>query len=102
MHGLPEWTQRDDETRTAQLDSSNTILAQISALTNFVKNMQKQSNIQEVKIDAFMDRTEMRMQNQGAALKSLEVGHISQVFNTRPLGGFSSDTEFAKGATHEQ
>ncbi|KAK8533042.1 hypothetical protein V6N13_046225 [Hibiscus sabdariffa] len=32
-----------------QLDSSDTILAQISALTNMVKNMQKQSNVQEVK-----------------------------------------------------
>ncbi|KAK8584328.1 hypothetical protein V6N13_109716 [Hibiscus sabdariffa] len=51
-----------------------------------------------------MDRTEMRMQNQEAALKSLEnqVGQISQVLKSRPLGGFPSDTEVAKGATHEQ
>ncbi|KAK8669422.1 hypothetical protein V6N13_106853 [Hibiscus sabdariffa] len=34
---------------TVQLDSSDTILAQISALTNMVKNMQKQQTIQEVK-----------------------------------------------------
>ncbi|KAK8568776.1 hypothetical protein V6N12_007318 [Hibiscus sabdariffa] len=124
---------------TGQLDSSDTIRTQISALTNMVKNMKKQSNIQEVKefqqpnnyktlentlnafmtqtsaymartdqfiqkTDAFMDRTEMRMQNQEAALKSLEnqVGQISQVLNTRQRGGFPSDTEVAKGATHEQ
>ncbi|KAK8679987.1 hypothetical protein V6N13_108942 [Hibiscus sabdariffa] len=30
------------------------------------------------------------------------VGQISQILNTRPLGGFPSDTEVAKGATHEQ
>ncbi|KAK8655867.1 hypothetical protein V6N13_108432 [Hibiscus sabdariffa] len=35
---------------TAQLDSSNTILAQISALTNMVKNLQKQPAIHEVKV----------------------------------------------------
>ncbi|KAL4383450.1 hypothetical protein GQ457_15G030010 [Hibiscus cannabinus] len=41
---------------TAQLDSSDTILAQISALTNMVKNMQRQSNTQEVKaLDAFFE-----------------------------------------------
>ncbi|KAK8667598.1 hypothetical protein V6N13_007746 [Hibiscus sabdariffa] len=34
---------------TTQLDSSDTILAKISALTNMVKNLQKQSSIQEVK-----------------------------------------------------
>ncbi|KAK8985093.1 hypothetical protein V6N11_076784 [Hibiscus sabdariffa] len=51
-----------------------------------------------------MDRTEMRMQNQNATLKSLEnqVGQISQVLKSRPIGGFPSDTEVAKGATHEQ
>ncbi|KAK9032978.1 hypothetical protein V6N11_018020 [Hibiscus sabdariffa] len=56
------------------------------------------------KTDAFMDRTEMRMQNQEAALKSLEnqVGQISQALKSRPVGGFPSDTEVAKGATHEQ
>ncbi|KAK8680507.1 hypothetical protein V6N13_109450 [Hibiscus sabdariffa] len=56
------------------------------------------------KTDAFMDRIEMRMQNQEAALKSLEnqVGKISQVLKSRPMRGFPSDTEVAKGATHEQ
>ncbi|KAK8997960.1 hypothetical protein V6N11_012495 [Hibiscus sabdariffa] len=51
-----------------------------------------------------MDRTEMRMQNQKAALKSLEnqVGQISQVLKSRPMGGFPSDIEVAKGAIHEQ
>ncbi|KAK8583878.1 hypothetical protein V6N12_068134 [Hibiscus sabdariffa] len=34
---------------TAQLDSSDTILAQISNLTNIVKTMQKQPTIQEAK-----------------------------------------------------
>ncbi|KAK8715306.1 hypothetical protein V6N13_042643 [Hibiscus sabdariffa] len=191
-------TSRRGTTRrgTTQLDSSDTILAQISALTNMVKNMQRQSNTQEAaetscyvgnynkntynpawrnhpnfswknqnnalnpqqpnqtgyqnqprqnpqilqrqdyqqpteyrtlentltqfmaqtsaymartgrfiqKTDAFMDRTEMKLQNHDATLKSLEtqVGQISQILNTRPLGGFPGDTEVAKGATHEQ
>ncbi|KAK8980562.1 hypothetical protein V6N11_074173 [Hibiscus sabdariffa] len=60
----------------AQLDSSDTIIAQISALTDMVKNMQKQRTIHEVK--------------------------ISQALNSRPMGGFPRDTEVAKGATHEQ
>ncbi|KAK9011952.1 hypothetical protein V6N11_040023 [Hibiscus sabdariffa] len=44
------------------------------------------------------------MQNQEAALKSLEnqFGQISQVLKSRPSGGFLSDTEVAKGATHEK
>ncbi|KAL4342285.1 hypothetical protein GQ457_08G033780 [Hibiscus cannabinus] len=56
------------------------------------------------KTDAFMDMTEMRMQNQEAALKSLEnqVAQISQMLDTRPMGGFPSDTKVAKGPTHEQ
>ncbi|KAK8713386.1 hypothetical protein V6N13_148604 [Hibiscus sabdariffa] len=38
------------------LDSSDTILVQISALTNMVKNMQKKANIQEVKaLDALCE-----------------------------------------------
>ncbi|KAK8656617.1 hypothetical protein V6N13_098562 [Hibiscus sabdariffa] len=217
-------TSRRGSTRrgTAQLDSSDTILAQIASLTNMVKNMQKQSHIQEVKAfdasceqcgsnhdasecgqqvesscyvgnynrntmsntynpawrnhpnfswknqnntlnpqqptqtgfqnqprqnqqplprqefqqptdyknlentltqfmaqtsaymartdrfiqktDAFMDRTEMKLQNHDTTLKSLEtqVGQISHILNSRPIGGFPSDTEVAKGATHEQ
>ncbi|KAL4383998.1 hypothetical protein GQ457_15G015910 [Hibiscus cannabinus] len=56
------------------------------------------------KIDAFMDRTEMKLQNEDATLKSLEtqVGQISQILNTRLVGGFPSDNEVPKGATHEQ
>ncbi|KAK9033673.1 hypothetical protein V6N11_049859 [Hibiscus sabdariffa] len=56
------------------------------------------------KTDAFMDITEMKLQNQHATLKSLEtqVGQISQILNTRPVGGFPNVTEVAKGATHEQ
>ncbi|KAK8698108.1 hypothetical protein V6N13_114239 [Hibiscus sabdariffa] len=56
------------------------------------------------KTDAFMDRTEMKLQNHDATLKSLEtqVGQISQILSSRPIGGFPSDTEVAKGATHKQ
>ncbi|KAK9028803.1 hypothetical protein V6N11_025943 [Hibiscus sabdariffa] len=56
------------------------------------------------KTDAFMDRTEMKLQNHDATLKSLEtqVEQISQIFSSRPIGGFPSDTEVAKGVTHEQ
>ncbi|KAK8658757.1 hypothetical protein V6N13_036951 [Hibiscus sabdariffa] len=175
-------TSRRGTTRRgpAQLDSSDTILAQIASLTDMVKNMQKQSHIQEVKaLDGFCElcgnnhdaskcgqnmetscyvgnynkntmlntynpawrnhpnfswknqnntlnpqpsnqtgfrnqprqnpqqhlpRTEMKLQNHNATLKSLEtqVGQISQILNTRLIGGFPSDTEVAKGATHEQ
>ncbi|KAL4367769.1 hypothetical protein GQ457_05G020350 [Hibiscus cannabinus] len=35
---------------TAQLESTKTILTQLSTLTNMVKNMQKSSNIHEVKL----------------------------------------------------
>ncbi|KAL4366212.1 hypothetical protein GQ457_05G025350 [Hibiscus cannabinus] len=44
------------------------------------------------------------MQNQEDALKYLEnqIGQISQVLNTRPVGGFPRDIEVAKGSTHEQ
>ncbi|KAK8510892.1 hypothetical protein V6N12_036806 [Hibiscus sabdariffa] len=51
-------TSRRGTTRRgpAQLDSSDTILAQIASLTNMVKNMQKQPHIQEVKaLDAFCE-----------------------------------------------
>ncbi|KAL4353333.1 hypothetical protein GQ457_06G014240 [Hibiscus cannabinus] len=56
------------------------------------------------KTEAFMDRTEMKLQNHDATLKSLEtqVGQISQLLSNRQIGGFPSDTEVAKGATHEQ
>ncbi|KAK8574682.1 hypothetical protein V6N12_062371 [Hibiscus sabdariffa] len=56
------------------------------------------------KTDAFMDRIEMKLQNQDATLKSLEtqVGQISQILNTRPIGGFPSDIKVAKGAINEQ
>ncbi|KAL4342362.1 hypothetical protein GQ457_08G031200 [Hibiscus cannabinus] len=47
------------------------------------------------KTDAFMDRTEMKLQNHDATLKSLEtqVGQISQLLSNRQIGGFPSDTE---------
>ncbi|KAK8562216.1 hypothetical protein V6N12_049263 [Hibiscus sabdariffa] len=32
----------------------------------------------------------------------MKVGQISQILNTRPIGGFPSNTEVAKGATHEK
>ncbi|KAK8533039.1 hypothetical protein V6N12_076320 [Hibiscus sabdariffa] len=131
---------------TTQLDSSDNILAQISALTNmnlesscYVGNYnrnvtsntynpawrhhpnfswQNQNNalnpstpnqqgyqgqpMQNQQLN--QPRTEMRMQNQESALKSLEnqVGQISQVLKSRPIGGFPSDTEVSKGATLEQ
>ncbi|KAL4384267.1 hypothetical protein GQ457_15G020160 [Hibiscus cannabinus] len=46
----------------------------------------------------------MKLQNHDATLKSLEtqVGQISQILNTRPVGGFPSDTEVAKSVTYEQ
>ncbi|KAL4295259.1 hypothetical protein GQ457_12G016170 [Hibiscus cannabinus] len=55
------------------------------------------------KTDAFMDRTEMKLQKHDATLNSLEtqVGQISQILSSRPIGGFPNDTEVAKGATHE-
>ncbi|KAL4304426.1 hypothetical protein GQ457_10G009210 [Hibiscus cannabinus] len=55
-------TSRRGNTRRgpAQLDSLDTILAQIAFLTNMVKNMQKQPHIQEVKaLDAFCDQNNM-------------------------------------------
>ncbi|KAK9034868.1 hypothetical protein V6N11_076924 [Hibiscus sabdariffa] len=75
----------------------NTFMTQISA------DMERIDQFIQ-KTDAFMDRTEMRIQNHEAALKSLEnqVGQISKVFNSRPIGGFPSDTEVTKGVTHEQ
>ncbi|KAL4296889.1 hypothetical protein GQ457_12G012000 [Hibiscus cannabinus] len=56
------------------------------------------------KTDVFMDRTEMKLQNYDATLKSLktQVGQISQLLSSRQIGVFPSDTEVAKGATHEK
>ncbi|KAK9033356.1 hypothetical protein V6N11_018389 [Hibiscus sabdariffa] len=53
---------------------------------------------------SWIGRTEMKLQNHDPTLKSLEtqVGQISQILRSRPIGGFPSDTEVAKGATHEQ
>ncbi|KAK8613094.1 hypothetical protein V6N13_104416 [Hibiscus sabdariffa] len=42
------------------------------------------------------------MQKQPNIQEETQVGQISQILNTRPIGGFPSDTEVAKGATHEQ
>ncbi|KAK8574418.1 hypothetical protein V6N12_062112 [Hibiscus sabdariffa] len=87
---------------------NNTLNPQPPTQTGF-QNLPRQ-NPQQVlprfiqKTDAFMDRTEMKLQNHDPTLKSLEtqVGQISQILNTRPIGGFPSNTEVAKGATHEQ
>ncbi|KAK8628520.1 hypothetical protein V6N13_009107 [Hibiscus sabdariffa] len=82
-----------------------------STLENTLKTFMTQTSAYMARIDqfiqktdAFMDGTEMRMQNQEAALKSLEnqVGQISQVLKSRPIGRFPSDTEVANGATHDQ
>ncbi|KAL4347621.1 hypothetical protein GQ457_17G007610 [Hibiscus cannabinus] len=99
-------TSRRGNTRRgpAQLDSSDTILAQIASLTNMVKNMQKQPHIQEVKaLDAFCnqcgsnhDASECGEQVES----SCYVGNYNR--NAMPIGGFPSDTKVAKGATHEQ
>ncbi|KAL4302829.1 hypothetical protein GQ457_10G012960 [Hibiscus cannabinus] len=155
----------------AQLESSDTILAQIASLTNMVKNMQNQPHIQEVKaLDAFYDQcgsnhdasecgqqvesscyvgnynmnnmsntynpawrnhpnfswknqnntlnpqqpTQTGFQNQPRQNQQplprqelqhpsdYKIGQISQILSSRPIGGFLSDTEVAKGATHEQ
>ena len=54
--------------------------------------------------DAFINETEMRLQNQEASIKSLEtqVGQFAQNLNTRPQGGLTSNTEVVKGMGHEQ
>ena len=56
------------------------------------------------KAGEFMEKTEMRLQNNEASLKSLEnqVGQVAHILRTRPIGGLPSDTEVAKIATHEQ
>ncbi|KAK8635272.1 hypothetical protein V6N13_023149 [Hibiscus sabdariffa] len=79
MHGLPEWTQ-------------------VSIFYNSVNTPTM------MMLDASANGTLLDKPPREAALKSLEnqVGQISQALNTRPLGGFPSDTEVAKGATHEQ
>ncbi|KAK8559142.1 hypothetical protein V6N12_042425 [Hibiscus sabdariffa] len=111
---------------TAQLDSSDTILAQLLALTNMVKNMQKQSNIQEVKecdvqhIQPGMEEAsqlllvepEQHPESQyfksagisksAKAESTTESVEISYALNTRQRGGFPSDTKVSKGDTHEQ
>ncbi|KAK8652814.1 hypothetical protein V6N13_126837 [Hibiscus sabdariffa] len=135
----------------AQLDSSDTILAQIASLTNMVKNMQKQPHIQEVKaLDAFCElcgnnhdasecgqniesscyvgnynkntmsntynptwrkHPNFSWKNQNNTLNPqppTQTGFQNQPRQNpqqllpRPIGGFPSDTEVAKGATHEQ
>ncbi|KAK8636291.1 hypothetical protein V6N13_004995 [Hibiscus sabdariffa] len=82
---------------TAQLDSSNTILAQISTLTNMVKNLQKQPTILEVK-----NRDEDAKPRSCTQIFRKPSWTDIQVLKSRPLGGFPSDTKVAKGATHEQ
>ncbi|KAK8628789.1 hypothetical protein V6N13_009372 [Hibiscus sabdariffa] len=56
------------------------------------------------KTDAFMDRTKMKLQNHDCNIEVLgDIGWADiQILSTRPIGGFPSDTEVAKGATHEQ
>ncbi|GMJ09142.1 hypothetical protein HRI_004583400 [Hibiscus trionum] len=51
-----------------------------------------------------MDKTDMRMTNHEATLKSLEtqMGQVSQHIKPRQNGGFPSDTENARQPTHEQ
>ncbi|GMJ10793.1 hypothetical protein HRI_004748500 [Hibiscus trionum] len=56
------------------------------------------------KTETFMDKTEMRMTNHEATLKSLEtqMGQISQHVKPRQNGGFPSNTENTRQPTHEQ
>ncbi|KAK8600671.1 hypothetical protein V6N12_050524 [Hibiscus sabdariffa] len=88
-------------------NQNNTLNPQQPNQTGFQNQpRQNQQNLPRFiqKYDAFMDRTDMKLQNHDATLKSLEtqVGQISQILNTRPICGFPSDTEVAKSATHEQ
>ena len=54
--------------------------------------------------DDFMNRTEIRLQNQEAAIKSLEtqVVQFAQRHNTIPQGGLPRNIEVAKGIGHDQ
>ncbi|GMI63451.1 hypothetical protein HRI_000014400 [Hibiscus trionum] len=56
------------------------------------------------KMKTFMDKTEMRMTNHEATLKSLEtqMGQISLHVKPRQNGGFPSNTENARQPTHKQ
>ncbi|KAK8636299.1 hypothetical protein V6N13_005003 [Hibiscus sabdariffa] len=73
-----------------QLESSDTILAQISVLTNMVKNMQKQSNIQEVK-ECYVQHIQPDMEEAPQLLLAESEQHPkSQHFES---GGISNPTK---------
>ncbi|KAL4362790.1 hypothetical protein GQ457_04G015970 [Hibiscus cannabinus] len=76
---------------TYELEPTDSVPAQLAALTNMVKNLQRPSSSQEVK-------------SQEAALKSLEtqVGQFAQMLSARPQGNLPSNTEVARGTGHEQ
>ncbi|KAK8619589.1 hypothetical protein V6N13_135871 [Hibiscus sabdariffa] len=86
MHGLPKWTQ-------------------VSIFYNSI-NTPTRMMLDASANGTLLDKPprEAALKSQEVALKSLEnqVGQISQVLKSRPIGGFPSDTEVAKGATHEQ
>ncbi|KAL4304647.1 hypothetical protein GQ457_10G008080 [Hibiscus cannabinus] len=54
--------------------------------------------------DSFINMTEIRIQSQEAALKSLEtqVGQFVQMLSARAQGNLPSNTEVARGTGHEQ
>ncbi|KAL4379343.1 hypothetical protein GQ457_02G031760 [Hibiscus cannabinus] len=74
-----------------ELEPTDAISAQLAALTNMVKNLQRPSNSQEVK-------------SQEATLKSLEtqVGQFAQMLSAGPQGNLPSNTEVARGQGYEQ
>ncbi|KAL4323329.1 hypothetical protein GQ457_11G021570 [Hibiscus cannabinus] len=76
---------------TYELEPTDSVSAQLAALTNMVKNLQRPSSSQEVK-------------SQEAALKSLEtqVGQFAQMLSARPQGNLPNNTEVARGTGHEQ
>ncbi|KAL4361204.1 hypothetical protein GQ457_04G025620 [Hibiscus cannabinus] len=76
---------------TYELEPTDSVSAQLAALTNMVKILQRPSSSQEVK-------------SQEAALNSLEtqVGQFAQMLSARPQGNLPSNTEVARGTGHEQ
>ncbi|KAL4342292.1 hypothetical protein GQ457_08G035120 [Hibiscus cannabinus] len=74
-----------------ELEPTDAISAQLVALTNMVKNLQRPRNSQEVK-------------SQEASLKSLEtqVGQFAQMLSARPQGNLPINTEVARGQGYEQ
>ncbi|KAL4302781.1 hypothetical protein GQ457_10G017770 [Hibiscus cannabinus] len=113
MHGLPEWTQESifynsDNTPTRMmLDASanGTLLDKppresLEVLDKVAQNDYKHPTSRRGNTrrePAQLDSSDTIL-SQIASLTNM----ISQILSSRPIGGFPSDTEVAKGATHEQ